>query len=301
MEKRVKKNNNWKFLLSKEEIETMRKGVFRESNSHFKIVISKEFMTYLEGLDTTNAIKAKVLLLYVGIILVYKEASYTYRRHHINLEIICQFLGIKYSEKLRKLFSNSSYLVENQFIGTQYDFPVEYSVSYVEDKEKRNYFGNYTMFKSLSKDEKEKMIDANRLALPVRSIEPIRHTKGVFRKNGQEMELVKPPIDIQGDKYITITYKSLFDTVKGNLSVQSLYLACVVKDMLSNKITTRYSRFKVNKNSLAKKVGASLGTFKKQHRELKSYTNQNYRLEQFTTKRNGEFVSEVFLFFDSEF
>ncbi|HBK0208431.1 TPA: hypothetical protein LET79_000456 [Staphylococcus pseudintermedius] len=303
MEKRVKKNNNWKFLLSKEEIETMRKGVFKKSKYNFPILIPKEFITYLEELDATANLKAKALLLYAGVILVYKEAYHTYRVHHLNLEVICQFLGIKYSEKLRKLFSKNSYLVKNQYITDTFDYPIAYEYSYIKDEKssKNIYLPRYIMKKSLSQDELEKKLTYKRLQLPSKSIEPTRHTKGVFEKKGNNYQLVVEPLDINGGKYITIDYKTIKDVVYEEFSAPALYVGCVIKDMLANKITTSRTRFRTSKSQLAKKVSMGESTFDKYHRELRRYTRESYRLSQETFKSKEGFVSEVYLYFDCRF
>ncbi|WP_415408928.1 hypothetical protein [Staphylococcus agnetis] len=291
----MKNNGNYKFLLKDSELITLRKEIFKNRDSNHRVLIPNEFMEYLDTVEGTHRFKANILVAYIGIILTYREAYYTYRKHHINLEVICQIMGIRFSDELRKIFQKGEYLEKNHFIGYERDFPVSYNFSYKEKEGKREYFVKYNMASELSKEKAENTI-YNYSSRQLRSINPIRHTKGITRKRGSGIQIITPPLEIKADKYISINYETIRDFIKGEVSLNTLYYIAKLKKLICNKTVKTKSEFKTSRRRLSAYMNVSLKTFDKSHSELKKYTNGNYGLVQITKANDGDGLkSSVFL------
>ncbi|MDT0700420.1 hypothetical protein [Staphylococcus chromogenes] len=291
----MKKNKNYKFLLKDSELITLRKEIFKNRDSNHRILIPNEFMEYLDTVDGTHRFKANMLVAYIGIILTYREAYYTYRKHHLNLEVICQIMGIRFSDELRKVFQKGEYLEKNNFIGYERDFPISYNFSFKENEGKREYLVKYNMASELSKVKAEKTIH-NYSSRQLRSINPIRHTKGITRKRGRGIQIITPPLEVKADKYISIKYETLRDFVSGEVSLNTLYYIAKLKKLICNKVVKTNSGFKTSRQRLATYMNISLKTFDKSHIELKKYTSGKYGLVQITQANETDGLkSSVFL------
>lgn len=301
-----KENNNWKFLLSEEEVFEMRKEIFKNRDSNHRVLIPKEFIEYVQGLDETLTFKSKMLILYIGIIITYRESFYTYRKKHMNLETISQLMGIRLSDKLRKYFTRSNYLCKKQFIGYSNDIPLRYNYSIVKDNNgKDRYFVNYVMASSLASEEKNREIFdfKNR---QMRSIEPVRHTKGTFRKRGRGIQQLSEPLELQindtvNSKYVSFNYATISDVISKKVNIVVLYFICLLKDKLGGKDVKEANKFRTSKTKLANMLGIHKQTFKEYHRQLKEYSNGDYQLVQKVLVNNGEIASKVYLEFKDKY
>lgn len=299
---KMKENKNWKYLLTDEELFEMRKEIFKNRDSNHRVLVPKEFMEYLKELNTTAHNKSSILILYIGIILAYREAYHTYRKHHMNLETIAQLMGIKMNQVVRKEFLRNNYLAKKQFITYDNDMPVGYNYSYVKnEKGEKTYFVNYVKTSDLSpKELKETVYNSdNRL---LRAIEPTRHTRGRFRKRGRGIQQISEPLERQLGKkveckYITFEYETISDLVAGKISPIAFLLAAILKKMTNNK-PVKAQLFKTSKQRLATILGITLNTFKKYHKELKEYTNHGYELKNYSSFDDGKFKSTTYLYFD---
>ncbi|MCQ9301365.1 hypothetical protein ACFDHY_06925 [Staphylococcus hyicus] len=291
----MKNNENYKFLLKDSELITLRKEIFKNRDSNHRVLIPNEFMEYLDTLDGTHRFKANILVAYIGIILTYREAYYTYRKHHINLEVICQVMGIRFSDELRKVFQKGEYLEKNHFIGYERDFPISYNFSYKENEGKREYFIRYNMASELS-DEVAKDTIYDYASRQLRSINPIRHTKGITRKRGRGVQVIAPPIDVKADKYISINYETIRDFINNELSLNTFFYIAKLKKLICNKIVKTKTEFRTSRKRLAAYMNISIKTFEKSHIELKKYTKGKYELVQIAkADKDGGLKSSVFL------
>ncbi|MEJ7218460.1 hypothetical protein [Staphylococcus gallinarum] len=295
MNKGIKyKMNNDKYILTENEIFTMRKEIFKNRESVHRVMIPYGVITYIENLNISLNKKSQILMIYIGILLTYREAYYTYRLHHINIFNIVDLMGQSRSNNsLNKYFSKNSFLNENNYISHISDYPVIYNMSFIENKEQKKYFVNYKMASELSGSDNNE----NR---PKKSIEPTLHVKGITRRRGRGIQILEEPLDVKPRQSASFKYETISKVVAGDMTTEAFYIMCVLKKMLGGENTSLNNKFQTSKKLLANRFKVSEKTFNKYYKQLRDNPDINIQLNNKPIKIEGVYGSKSYLQFECE-
>lgn len=241
-----------KHELTDNQIKEMRKEIFERANRKGEpiIRIPNSFVNYVREQDQTSNWKGQVVLTYIGILIAYRESQYTYKNYHMNLENIMSFIGANpTNEGVRKAFSRNSWLSKNDYVKNSNDIPYGYQV--------KNKQIEYKLASQLSKKEQQETIyNINNRQL--RSIEPVRHTKGIKRVRGRGYQILESPIDSNEAKdYITFTYRTIHIFLYGHLTYTDFYVLTCLKSMTNNGYTTKEKKFTTSHEKISRYTNVS--------------------------------------------
>ncbi|UXU70114.1 hypothetical protein [Mammaliicoccus sciuri] len=274
--------------LTDNQIKEMRKEIFEKKGLKKEpfIRVPVSFLEYVmkQSAQTANW-KGQVILTYIGIILAYKESYFTYKKYHMNLEAIMSLVGANpKNEKVRKAFSRNSWLYKNDYVKNLNDIPYGYRV------EKGNVF--YNLASNLSKEERIETID-NIEQRQLRSIEPVRHTKGVRRVRGKGYQILEAPVDSKEAKdYITVTYNTINKLIHNYLTYTEFYILCGLKAVTKNGFLTEAKIYNTSYERMSEQLGVSDKTISLAFKNIKSVFVNNFTYDTKTIIVNGNYVSK---------
>lgn len=283
-----------KYELTDNQIKEMRKNIFEKTGLKKEpfIRVPVSFLEYvMEQSDQTSNWKGQVILTYIGIILAYKESYFTYKKYHMNLEAIMSLVGANpKNEVVRKAFSRNSWLFKNDYVKNSNDIPYGYRV------EKGTVF--YNLVSELSKEERIEIID-NIEHRQLRSIEPVRHTKGIKRVRGRGYQILEVPVDSKEAKdFITITYNTLNKLIHNYLTYTELYVLCGLKAVTKNGFLTEARTYNTSYDKISRQLGVSEKTISQAIKNFKSVFANKFNYDTKTIIVNGNFVSKSKLIID---
>ncbi|MFQ3843290.1 hypothetical protein AABD41_01425 [Staphylococcus pseudoxylosus] len=286
--------NEDKYVLTENEIFTMRREIFKSRESIHRVMIPYGVITYIENLNESLNKKSKILMTYIGILLTFREAYYTYRLHHMNIFNIIDLMGQRRSNNtLNKYFSKNSFLSKNNYISHINDYPVIYNMSYIESEGQQKYFVNYKM----ASEPKDIQHNDNR---PKKSIEPTLHVKGVTRRRGRGIQVLEEPLDIKPRQSTSFRYETISKVVSGEITSEAFYILCVLKKMTGGNNTNVNNKFQTSKKVLSKRFKVNDKTFNKYYKELRDNPDINIKLYSKAQKVEGMHGSKSYLQYDCE-
>lgn len=282
-----------KHLLTEKEINAIRKEIFKYNS---KVVIPRGVMTYLMEKDLNVSTKGKILYSYIGIILCYNNAYYTYRKHHMNLNNILDVMNIGWSKIIRKEFTKNGYFEKEGYITHQNYFPVHFEISTTTTTTGRTVkFPKFINSKELSKEElTERGVNwENRY---MNCIEPTLHVVGKRKKKGRGYQYIQKPLNIEPSNYITISLETISKVLEGELSEGTLFYLCYLKHISGNKNIVESNKFQTSIKSISTGLNTTDLTTRKYHKELKQVVGEiNYGLIQRVRNVEGILSSKVYL------
>lgn len=286
--------------LTDQEILTMRRAILNKNSGYDKVFIPNQIMEYLLSENKTLNWKGQVLLGYIGVLITYKEAYYTYRKHHMNYENIALFMGMNpTNSNVARALGKNSYLSKEKYISLVNDMPYSYDFSEQEQfhGEIRK-FPKYKLASELSKIEREQIF-VNMKNRQMRSIEPTRQIHGLTRKRGRGIQVLELPYDKYIRNYISFSYRTVASVVKGDMTYTEFFVLALLKLYTKNGWKTRKEGKRTNYKYISEYTGVSVITLKKCFKTYKSVFNKdifNYKIQKHNIQ--GDIITKCYLQID---
>ena len=293
-------NTREKHLLTDKDILTMRREIFKKRGNKHIVIIPNSFMECLARSEETLNWRGQVLLGYIGVILTYREAYYTYRKHHMNFENIADFMGVnKDNKKVYNAFTKNSFLAKEKYITHVNDMPYSYDLSYVIENEDLNrFFNRYKMASDMSKEEMNNSF-YNMKNRYKKCIEPTRHVKGITRKRGRGTQIIEYPYDYYAKDFISFSYDTISEIISGKLTPSEFYVLAVCKHLTRNGWScTGKNSFRTSYKSLSNKINVSSLTVGKALRKIQKLYPKQFDYKIIREFKDNQFYSRTYLTID---
>lgn len=289
-----------KHILTDKDILAMRREIFKKRGNNHIVIIPNSFMEYLAEADESVNWKGQVLLGYIGVILTYREAYYTYRKHHMNFENIADFMGInRDNKKVHYAFTKNSFLAKEKYITHVNDLPYSYDLSYVVENEDLNrFFNRYKMASDMTKEEMNNKFHnmENRYK---KCIEPTRHVKGLTRKRGRGIQRIEYPYDYYAKDFISFSYDTISRVVAGDMTPTEFFILATCKYMTRNGWScSGKNSFRTSYKSIGDKINVSNLTIGRAMRKIQKLYPKQFEYKTIREFKDENFCSRAYLTID---
>lgn len=273
-------------ILTDKQIDEMRNKAFNKKGVKQEpfIRLPNSFVNYIVEADKSPNWKGQVILTYIGVVISYIEAHNTYRKYHMSLENIMDFIGVNSNnEEVIKAFTKNSWLSKNDYINRTNEMPYKYTVK-----------NNKMVFETTANLSKKEINETfnNMSNRQVRGIEPVRHTKGLRRVRGRGYQILEAPLlSEEANDYITIKYSTIIDFIHKKISPTDFYVLCCLKEKTKNGYLTRIKPYTTSYRIIGSMTGLSENTILKSMKLLTQVYEEGIKYKTVTKNINGKCVS----------